>query len=230
MGATELFSAAFIGGSGPAPERCRLLCEGARTIAAADSGLLRTESAGLFPQLIAGDMDSLAAAGEAHRLERYPPSSVFRYDTAKDFSDTEIVLRLLWERGERRVKLIGGGGGRTDHLFAIRALFEQDIYPVSWHTETEDIYAVDTAVQLNVQPGALISVFSAGHPPWKLESKGLRWPLDSVNWSRGAFSLSNTSPSGECFLNPVAGRFLLIVNVVQAAMDGRRLCDGRLPF
>ena len=214
MGETEPFSAAFIGGSGPTPERCRLLCAGARFIAAADSGLIRAESAGLAPQLIAGDMDSLAAAGEAHRLERYPPPVVFRCDTAKDLSDTEIVLRLLWERGERRVKLIGGGGGRSDHLFAIRALFEQDTYPASWHTDTEDIYAVDTAVQLNVQPGALISVFPAGLPPWKLESKGLRWPLDSVNWSRGAFSLSNISPSGECFLNPVTGRFLLMVNVV----------------
>ncbi|MDR3192027.1 MAG: thiamine diphosphokinase, partial [Treponema sp.] len=117
---------AFIGGEGPRPDLIRrILGEDRAGIlsVAADSGLMAAEGAGFRPDWIVGDMDSL---DDPARLEKYPPERVLRYPGDKDFLDTELALSLLWEKGCTETWLLGGGGGRMDHLLGIRSLFERE--------------------------------------------------------------------------------------------------------
>jgi thiamine pyrophosphokinase len=81
-------------------------------------------------------MDSLGA--ESERLASYPPEQVIRRPPDKGYTDTELAVSLLEEKGARRIWLIGGGGGRLDHLLAIRSLFERDRCPERWITRGED--------------------------------------------------------------------------------------------
>jgi thiamine pyrophosphokinase len=111
------------GGEGPAPEALREIARGADLLAAADSGLVAAEEAGLSPDWVLGDMDSL---DNPARLGKYPSERVIRYPREKDFTDTELALALLKEKGCDEIWLAGGGGGRTDHLFAIFSLFERE--------------------------------------------------------------------------------------------------------
>ena len=201
---------AFIGGEGPEAGRCRLLAEGAAVIAAADSGLIAAEEAGLRPHWIAGDMDSL---DDLRRLEGYPPNRIIRYPPDKDYTDTEIVLRLLWDRGCDETWLVGGGGGRTDHLLAIRSLFERDRSPDRWITREEDIRILKEGEGLSPElpPESRVSVFPLGIGPWKAESRFLKWPLDALSWDRGFFGLSNIAPEGSFSIRAAAGRFLVVL-------------------
>jgi thiamine pyrophosphokinase len=206
---------AFIGGEGPPPELCRsILAEaslgGGTLSAAADSGLLAAEAAGLRPDWVLGDMDSL---GDLSRLDSYPPERVLRYETEKDYTDTELALRLLWEQGCDEVWILGGGGGRLDHLLALRSLFERDPCPSRWVTGKEDLYCLGALAEFSpaLRPGALVSVFPLGEGPWEAESAGLRWPLGGLPWDRGWFGLSNVVEGCSANIRVRRGRFLVVL-------------------
>jgi thiamine pyrophosphokinase len=206
----------FIGGEGPGAKLSAALAREADLIAAADSGLMAAEAAGLRPDWIVGDMDSL---DELRRLDRYPPDRVLRGCRDKDETDTELMLSLLWEKGCNEVWLVGGGGGRLDHLLAIRALFEREKSPQRWITAGEDVRLVREGFSLNIEPelpavfsgGRLVSVFPLGTGPWEAESRGLKWSLAGLPWKRGFFGVSNTAPGGGFEIRAVRGFFLVIM-------------------
>jgi thiamine pyrophosphokinase len=201
---------AFIGGEGPSAQVCGSLAGEGDLTAAADSGLIAAENAGLRPDWVLGDMDSLDDPG---RLEKYPPGRVIRYPRDKDYTDTELVLELLWEKCCDEIWIAWGGGGRRDHLFAIRSLFERERSPDRWVTRGATLYCLGAPRDLavNLKRGSLVSVCPLGEGPWKAESRGLRWPLDGLNWNRGFFGISNLSEEARFSIRALAGRFMVIL-------------------
>ena len=204
----------FTGGEGPQEQVLRNLFSGLAAdtiIAAADSGLILAEKAGLKPDWIIGDMDSIK---DETCLEAYPNEKIIRHLKEKDHTDTELALNLLWEKGCNCIWIAGGGGGRTDHLFGIRDLFERERFPTRWLTAFEDIYCIDSTSNSTfiaaVKKGVLVSVFPLGSGPWKAESRGLKWSLDNVPWERGFFGLSNISEKEEVEITVSLGRFMVI--------------------
>ena len=116
----------FTGGNGPDTQFVKKILDlevKNALFAAADSGLIAAENAGIKPDWIIGDMDSI----DKSRLDVYPAECIIKYEHDKDFSDTELAFSLLHEKGCKEIWIIGGGGGRIDHLFALRSLFERDI-------------------------------------------------------------------------------------------------------
>jgi len=212
----------FTGGEGPEPQSIKGLLDGEVLIVAADSGLALAEAAGIKPDWIVGDMDSL---NDSSRLNPYPKDKIILYPVDKDYTDTEIALSLLWEKGCDDAWIIGGGGGRLDHIFGIRDLFERGRYPLRWITANEDIYCVDgegaksgarsgannNRLRLATKQGKLVSVFPLGNGPWKALSGGLKWELDSARWERGLFGLSNVAIADEIEINVKQGRFMVIL-------------------
>jgi thiamine pyrophosphokinase len=200
----------FTGGEGPEPETCRHLSAGPVLIAAADSGLAAAEEAGIRPDWIVGDMDSL---DDLHRLETYPPERIRMQSRDKDYTDTELGFSLLREQGCDEIWILGGGGGRTDHLFAIRSLFEREHSPFRWITAGEDIYCLEGPGTLSrsLEPGGLLSVFPLGAGPWEAQSRGLKWPLGGLPWNQGFFGLSNEAEAGDFSIRALAGRFMIII-------------------
>jgi len=205
----------FTGGEGPQPETLKRLVGDHLTgafVVAADSGLAAAEDAGIKPGCVTGDMDSVNDA----RLEAYPADCVIRHKPDKDYTDTELALRIVVEKGCDEIWIIGGGGGRVDHLFAIRSLFERDVFPCRWITDTADMYCIDADTRRNtlfrrVEKDAPVSVFPLGSGPWEVESGGLKWPLKGLPWDRGFFGLSNVAPEGEFYIKTEKGRFLVIL-------------------
>ncbi len=205
--------AAFIGGEGPDPRRVADLIGRPDLVVAADSGLIAAEAAGFEPHWIVGDMDSLA---DLSRLERYPAERIRSYPADKDYTDTELALELLRNEGCGEVCLIGGGGGRTDHLLALAALFERERSPDRWLTAAEDLrlLAAPAILDIPVPAGGAdgpISVFPLGTGPWRILSAGLLWPLDDLPWRRGFFGLSNRASAGRIRLEAESGRFLVVL-------------------
>ena len=221
----------FTGGKGPPPDKLRTLLAGLEENAlmvAADSGLELAESAGLKPHWIIGDMDSISNPA---KLKSYPEDCIIRYPVDKDFTDTELAFSLLKEKGCDDIWIIGGGGGRVDHLFGIRSMLEKEFFPSRWYPDNADIYCLETRslapetdvqetensvlqhgkLSLCLEPGNLVSVFPLGCGPWEASSRGLRWPLDNVSWNRGFFGLSNIAQTGEIMINCVQGRFMVLV-------------------
>jgi thiamine pyrophosphokinase len=207
--AAEMKGVVFIGGAAPEPSVSRKAAEGAGLVAAADAGLVAAEAAGLKPDWIVGDMDSLDAQKSSTRLDAYPRDRIIQYPPDKDYTDTELALNLLWDKGCNEVVVIGGGGGRIDHTFALRALFERQPCPNLWLTDREDVFCLKKG-PFSCKAYGLVSVFPVGKGPWCAKSEGLKWPLDSLSWNRGFFGLSNVS-NGLFSISITRGRFLVIV-------------------
>ena len=82
----------------------------------ADKGLAFCEETGILPTQIVGDFDTL---GEM-LLPKYESLGVpiRKYDPVKDYTDTEIAVRLAMELGAEKISMLGASeGNRLDHLF-----------------------------------------------------------------------------------------------------------------
>ena len=88
----------------------------AALLIAADGGLAQADHLGLRVDVVVGDLDSAdpaaleAAVAAGAVIERHPEN--------KDATDLELALDRAMHRGCRRVVVVGGLGGRIDHLLA----------------------------------------------------------------------------------------------------------------
>ena len=82
----------------------------------ADKGLLYAKKAGIRPDRIIGDFDSLPGG----ILEEYETQGIplRTYPPEKDYTDTHLALMWALEEGADRVTIFGGLGSRFDHSFA----------------------------------------------------------------------------------------------------------------
>jgi thiamine pyrophosphokinase len=199
-----------IGGEGPERALLEPLLPTFSFVCAADSGLDLLNRWGLEPDLVVGDMDSVSSP---ELLASYPRAEVLRFPRDKDESDTELGLRILFERGYRDVGIAGGGGGRIDHLFAIKALFERpERRPRAWFTDAAAIRLIEEGSRLALPcaAGEVVSVFPLAAGASGMESGGLKWPLAGLAWPAGGFSLSNEA-SGDSFWVRAGRGDLLVV-------------------
>ena len=181
---------------------------------AADSGLCGAEMAGVVPDMIVGDMDSLP---DPSMLDKYSSDHIQFWSKDKDFTDTELALQVMESKKIDEVILVGGGGGRYDHFFALKALFDQKKELSMWIGEESIVMAVDSTKDLcgvrvfGLDADDPVSVFPSGCNSLKCRGIGFHWPIDSISWETHQFSLSNRSDSGKLEFEAVFGRFLLIV-------------------
>lgn len=197
-----------IGGEAPPRAVLEPLFKTFGAVCAADSGLEVVHDWGLLPSLIVGDMDSLT---RPELLSAYPEARIVRADRAKDETDTEMGLRLLAETGRYDVFLAGGGGGRLDHLLAVRALFDRTVRPREWWTARERVVLVDGPFEANLPTGTVVSVFPLARGARRMRSSGLRWPLDGLSWGPGDFGVSNEASGGILRVEPGEGDLLVVL-------------------
>jgi len=161
-------------------------------IVAADSGYHTAVDVGADIDFVVGDMDSI---GEDRLLNDLPEDSVITYDRDKDFTDTEIALQLLKDKGCGYRCIYGGGGGRLDHLFGIFALFDRKDGPDMWITDSAVVVSIRERFVLKGMSGCTISFFPIGTDRCTMISAGLKWPLNSLEWVKGDAGVSNQALS-----------------------------------
>jgi thiamine pyrophosphokinase len=197
----------LLGGEGPRRTHLEAVLRGAALVIAADSGFDLALRLGILPDLLVGDLDSVAASPE---LADFPRERIRCFPRDKDETDAELGLRLFAERGFRQVVLAGGGGGRLDHLLAVMALFERDRPPAAWYTARERVERVDGEAVLAGCRGLRVSFFPLGGAAGGLSSEGLKWPLDGLEWPRGYGGVSNLVTSDCARVRVGRGSLLLI--------------------
>ncbi len=178
-----------------------------RFLIAADSGLDFVYERKWKPNLIIGDMDSVS---DRKLLDHYGDVETEIHPREKDCTDTELGLQRLWDIGAEKTTIIGGGGGRLDHLLGIYSLFERSRYPKTWLTDKEIVECTEDVVEFSVNPGTLVSIFPVGNEVCRMKSEGLRWKLDTLEWNRGDSGISNESVAEKCRVEVLSGRLLII--------------------
>mgnify|MGYP005843702553 CR=1 FL=1 len=158
-------------------------------LCAADSGFDTCLQWNILPDLAVGDMDSLI-----HTKELTMCREILRFPKNKDYTDTELGINILYERGYDNITIIGGGGGRLDHTIALLYLFfRNNNTPYQWITENERILLVTTSLNCRVPIQSIISIFPGPHGASSMKSSGLKWPLEHVQFKPGYFGISNVA-------------------------------------
>lgn len=147
-------------------------------VIAADSGALLAASVAVPVHHLVGDLDSLDAA-TVDRLAA-GGTTVHRHPVDKDETDLELALALALDQGAAQVIVLGGGGGRLDHLVANALVLAAP----RWAGMRIDAVLGDARVhivrderQLLGEPGEVVSLLAVGGPARGVRTSGLRYAL-----------------------------------------------------
>lgn len=198
----------FTGGLGPRREEVEDYLGKAKVIVAADSGLLLAEQMGVEPQIILGDMDSLP---DRRILERHGHAEIQVYPTEKDDTDTELALKCLRSKGCTESILIGGGGGRLDHLLGIVSLFYRPDPPSRWFTHAEEVIYIAETLEIRGLKGRVVTFMPVSQQECRMKTEGLRWPLDALGWKPGDIGISNIVLSDVARVTMLQGKLIMII-------------------
>lgn len=197
----------IIGGDLPSIEMTSRMVEDAAIIIAADSGFDYAWDNGIEVDYVVGDMDSTKYR---EVIEEMPREKVFRMPEEKDETDTEIGLLMLKDLGADESVIIGGGGGRLDHLLGIVTLFHREIRPDEWYTDREAVCSIDRKRVFDGLKGKTVSFFPVGGEICRMKSSGLKWPLDQLVWKPGDAGISNVVVEDAMMIEPLSGRLICI--------------------
>lgn len=199
----------FVGGEYPARSAFEHLFQDSSLVVAADSGFDATIALGIQADYIVGDMDSCSKTAE---LSSFPKERIFAYPHDKDETDTELGLSLLHHQGINETVIVGGGGGRLDHLLAIISLFKRRQAPDHWFTEREYVTPVEGEVRFFQMKGRTISFFPLDSL-CTMKTEGLKWPLDSLSWGYGDCGVSNIGVEDTVTIRMKTGKLLAIMSL-----------------
>lgn len=173
------------GGDPPASHAADDLPDDAFVIAA-DSGLDFALALGLKVDLVVGDLDS--ASEFALASARHAGVKIERHPVAKDQTDLELALDHAVDLSPSRVVVLGGAGGRFDHVVAGVLQLAHERYA---HVAMEGRYG---AAALSVVRGEkvlhgkvddLVTLLPLRGPARGVTTAGLRYPLDDEDLEPG---------------------------------------------
>ncbi len=184
-------------------------------IIAADSGLDHALAAGLRPDLVVGDLDSVHPSGIAWARQHHVPIEVHPAD--KDVTDTQLALGAAWSRQIERVVLISGGGDRLDHaISAISALGHPSLADFStearWGQARIFVLHGPGYWELDIGTGETFSLLTLHGECARITMSGARWPLTDATIEPGSsLGVSNVATDATIHLSVGSGVLTVIV-------------------
>jgi thiamine pyrophosphokinase len=137
-------------------------------------------NAGLVPDAIVGDLDSLKKAIAKRFSDR-----LFR-DKGQETNDLTKAVKWCAERGYGEIVIVGATGKREDHTIGNISLLAEYVkdMEVIMVTDTGILLPFTTGCKVSSFPGQQVSVFSVDTET-EITSKGLKYPLTKrklKNW------------------------------------------------
>lgn len=175
----------------------------------ADGGALHLEKLEIFPLEIWGDLDSVSE----EILKKYSINNVIikKFPKDKDFTDGELVLQHLMDKGYDEIRIIGGLGGRIDHALTNLNLifkFKNTIFL----TEKEKIFSIEREKKIEGAKGKTISFVPFSEKVENLTLKGFKYPLNKYTLHQGdSICMSNIAVEEGCEVSFSTGKLMGII-------------------
>lgn len=147
-------------------------------VIAADSGLDHAAALGLSVDRAVGDFDSVSPAARAAAEAAGIPIDV--HPVTKDATDLELALDTAVRTGASRIVVVGGSGGRLDHLLATALLLAAPAYArldLSAFLGPATVHVVRRSLTMTGRPGELVSLLPLHGVATGVTTVGLRYPL-----------------------------------------------------
>jgi len=182
-----LRAAIFLNGSPDSPDLIRHVAGLADLVVAADGGARYALEAGVVPDRLVGDMDSL---GEnlAREIERRG-ATLERHPVRKDKMDGHLAVLAAREQGATEADLLCAVGGRFGALFAaphILLAAERIGLRSTVVADRGRMFVIEAGTKtVRGTPRDSISIFPLSGPAADVTLEGMEYPLENANLQPG---------------------------------------------
>lgn len=187
------------------------LLKNEKNIYCADGGLKYALDIGVVPLEIWGDLDST----DFSLVERAKSlgSTVIKFDPRKNFTDGELILSELVKKDFDKIIVLGGLGGRTDHLLTnLNLLFKFD--NIIFTDEKEIIFRADSGTIIEGHKDKTISFIPMSDVVEEITLTGFEYPLNKYTVHRGeTICTSNIVRSSRAVIEFKSGKLLGVIEI-----------------
>ena len=190
MGSSADYTVILANGSFPRRKCLLEMLRAAARIVCCDGAASALLRAGLEPDLVVGDLDSLDPALKKRFGKR------LIHESEQETNDLSKAFRACMARGWRDVVILGAGGRREDHLLgnaSLLPLFAAAGAEVRMETDYGTFLPVLNSASFRRPAGTKVSIFSF-HPEMPITATGLKYPLDKLRlpfWWCGTLNETN---------------------------------------
>lgn len=171
--------AVFTGGEGSPPVSVKQALGDATVFIAADSGLHLAVDWNYPVDHVVGDMDSVNPV--LLEQARAAGATVTTHPQAKDQTDLELALAQAQRLGASKITVIGGAGGRLDHLFGTACVLTSPRFAsvsLQAFLGISTLTVVRSQATLHGRVGELVGLFAMYGMANGVTTTGLRYRLD----------------------------------------------------
>lgn len=216
--------ATLVGGGPCDPADINLSLSFAPYLVGADSGADMMLAAGLVPDRVFGDLDSISQEGRVRLHDRL---------VLTDEQVTTDFDKALRGAGADLSIAVGFTGGRLDHALAvINALVLRANHPCLVLGAEDVTFLCPPELRLDLPVGTLLSLFPMR--ALTVSSTGLRWPTDGLDFRPDGRVGTSNAVSGQVHLAPSSAGMLVILprahlaQAVAAVMSAPRWPDQKI--
>ena len=184
-------------------------------IIAADGALDHARAAGLIPEVLVGDLDSVSAEGLAWANANI---TVERHPADKAATDTELALQCAAAMRPHRIVLLAGQGDRIDHAIAALGALGSDVLAdiplveAWWGADHMLVARPGRPAVVNQPAGTTFSVLALHGLCRGVTVTGSRWPLQEADLAPlVGVGVSNEVLDSPCVVDVAEGVVTVIV-------------------
>ena len=148
-------------------------------ILAADGGTNHCIKAGILPDLIIGDLDSISDS--TLRISKENNIPIEKFPVKKDSTDTELSIDYLIKKGYKEISLIGVIGSRMDHslgnILLLNKLNDSGVKGKIMD-DNNTIYLVDDELELPREGDSYLSIVPITNTGINVSLKGFEYELE----------------------------------------------------
>jgi thiamine pyrophosphokinase len=198
-------AAVIANGDAPALELLREVCAAADVVYCADGGLRHAVDAGIRPDAVVGDLDSVTP-----EMRDVVPDTEFHEDRDADTTDLQKAVEYALERGAEVIDIVGAGGGRADHHLAnlsVLTMYGRRAR-ITIIDDLFDISLVDGTATVEAPAGTVVSLIALGECTG-VTTTGMRWDLKDYRLHFSPYGVHNEVATSPATVSVVTGDLLL---------------------
>ncbi len=205
-------SVIFCGGDIEDYESIKKYVQDAQLTFCVDSGARHCRKLQIIPDYLIGDFDSINEEDFTSLVEA--GASVMRFPSEKDMTDSELAIEIAYEKGCRRIILLGAIGSRIDHmlsnLFLLKKLADLNVEGIIIN-ENNEIRLINDYIELKSEKDTFLSLLPVGGNAVGVTTRGLYYPLTDATLEVGSsWGISNRFTADSASVSVKKGYLLVI--------------------
>ena len=165
---------------------------------AADSGFHNAKKCGDRVDVLVGDLDSIGN----YKLDK--KTELLQVPAEKDVTDTQLAVETAIERGATELVIIGGFGGRADHMMSNLAILEdlsnRGIYAVMLDGQNRARFLRSTSTLIPRSGYQYVSLLAVDPVVKCVSVEGCKYPLKKAKLTRSFQYAVSNEILGNCAL------------------------------